>query len=48
MTLIAKGDAWVRVRSASGTTLYGQFWYRDPPTASTTGLSDAVCFTLCN
>ena len=32
---------------SAGDTLYAQFWYRDPGSASGTGLTDAVEFTLC-
>lgn len=31
----------------AGTTLYAQFWYRDPVSASGSGLTDAIEFTLC-
>ena len=31
----------------AGDTAFCQFWYRDPGSPSTTGLSDAVQFTLC-
>ncbi len=31
----------------AGDTLYAQFWMRDPPIASTTGLSNALKFTVC-
>ena len=30
-----------------GSTLYGQWWMRDPASPSTTGLSNAVCFMAC-
>jgi len=30
-----------------GDTIYGQWWMRDPAVASTTGLSNAVRFTVC-
>jgi hypothetical protein len=30
-----------------GDTLYCQFWMRDPASASTTGLSNALQFTVC-
>ena len=30
-----------------GDTVYAQYWSRDPSSASTTGLTDAVSFTLC-
>ncbi len=30
-----------------GNTLFAQFWMRDPPIASTTGLSNALQFTVC-
>ncbi|MDP6538626.1 MAG: hypothetical protein QF903_10380 [Planctomycetota bacterium] len=30
----------------AGTTVYGQYWSRDPQSASTTGLSDALQFTI--
>jgi hypothetical protein len=29
-----------------GAAVYAQFWSRDPQSASTTGLTDAVCFTI--
>jgi hypothetical protein len=32
---------------ASGVTLYAQTWFRDPPAATGTNLSDARSFTLC-
>jgi hypothetical protein len=31
-----------------GETVYAQFWMRDPQSPSTTGLSNAVQFTVCN
>jgi hypothetical protein len=31
-----------------GETVYAQYWYRDPQSPSTTGLSNAVQFTVCN
>ncbi|HVS09804.1 MAG TPA: hypothetical protein VMS76_08005 [Planctomycetota bacterium] len=31
----------------AGDRVFCQFWYRDPGSPSTTGLSDAVRFTLC-
>ena len=31
-----------------GDTVYAQYWSRDPASLSTTGLTDAVVFTLCN
>ena len=30
-----------------GAQVYCQYWYRDPASGSTTGLSDAVCFSIC-
>lgn len=30
----------------AGATVYAQYWYRDPPTASTTGLSNGLSFTI--
>jgi hypothetical protein len=30
-----------------GDTVYAQWWMRDPAIASTTGLSNAVKFTIC-
>jgi hypothetical protein len=30
-----------------GETVYAQYWMRDPASASTTGLSNAVQFTVC-
>jgi hypothetical protein len=30
-----------------GNTIYCQFWMRDPAIASTTGLSNAIRFTVC-
>jgi hypothetical protein len=32
---------------AAGTQIDGQFWFRDPASASTTGLSAGVEFTVC-
>ncbi|MCE9594158.1 MAG: zinc-dependent metalloprotease [Planctomycetes bacterium] len=32
----------------AGTTLYGQFWYRDPPSSSGVGLSNALTWTIAN
>jgi hypothetical protein len=32
----------------AGTTVYAQYWSRDPSSPSTTGLTDAVSFTICN
>ena len=29
-----------------GSTVNGQFWYRDPPSSSGTGLSDAIQFVI--
>jgi hypothetical protein len=31
-----------------GANVYAQFWSRDPATQSTTGLTDALAFTICN
>ena len=32
---------------APGDTVYAQYWSRDPASASTTGLTDGLSFTLC-
>jgi|SRR5882672_1605372 len=43
-------NAWIRSGADSnlttGTTVYAQYWYRDPPVASTTGLSNGLSFTV--
>jgi hypothetical protein len=31
-----------------GAFVYCQYWYRDPASVSTTGLSDALCFSICH
>jgi hypothetical protein len=31
-----------------GETIYAQYWYRDPQSPSTTGLSNGLYFTICN
>jgi hypothetical protein len=33
---------------APGDTIYCQFWYRDPASPGTTGLSNAIQFTVCD
>jgi hypothetical protein len=44
-------DAWLAAGNdplvVAGTVVDGQFWFRDPASASTTGLSAGVEFTLC-
>lgn len=43
-------NAWIQGGGdpalTAGATVYGQYWSRDPQSASTTGLSDAVQFTI--
>ena len=33
---------------ATGTQVWSQYWFRDPASPSTTGLSDALTFTVCD
>jgi hypothetical protein len=33
---------------SAGTTIYAQFWMRDPASASNTGLSNALQIAICN
>ena len=43
--------AWTHARMvawSSGSTLYSQFWSRDPMSSAGSGLTDAVSFTVCN
>jgi hypothetical protein len=43
--------AWSHTQLAAqgaGTTLFGQFWYRDPPSSSGVGLTNAVTWTIAN
>ncbi|MCY3000593.1 MAG: hypothetical protein NTV21_02110 [Planctomycetota bacterium] len=43
-------NAWIQSGSdpllVSGTTAHAQYWYRDPASPSTTGLSNALSFTI--
>ena len=45
-------DAWVLsgadpALQVPGTPVWGQFWSRDPASPSTTGLTDAIRFSMC-
>lgn len=40
-------DALADPRLVQGVPVAGQFWYRDPASASTTGLSNAIQFQIC-
>ncbi len=44
-------NAWIASGAdpalVAGAQVWGQVWYRDPPSPSSTGLTDAVAFVLC-
>jgi len=48
--LVFDFNAWIATGVdpglVSGTSVYAQFFYRDPPSSTGTGLTDATCFTI--